>query len=85
MNVRKIVLVLGLALSGLLTMSAFSCEAQSVTGVVEEKYIEDFTEPTLVVKEDGTGEVHHFTVDSEVWRDTRVGSTYVGTQQVGED
>jgi hypothetical protein len=47
-----------------LGLSLFGCaEAPTpVVGVIEGKYIEDFTEPTIVMKADN-GDVHHFTVE----------------------
>lgn len=47
--------------------------APPVTGTVKAKYIEDFTEYTLVVTADN-GDEHHFTIEEDQWRAIAVGT-----------
>jgi hypothetical protein len=62
---KKTLAAVGMALAVILSTSA--CAQERVQGVLVSKYIEDHTEYTLVVMEDG-GDVHHFTVDEAQWR-----------------
>lgn len=50
-----------------------------ITGTVKSKYIEDFTEYTIVVAADN-GDEHHFTIDDDQWRLIAVGSRVVSTE-----
>lgn len=75
----------GLGLALVLTMSAGACPAaETVTGTVKDKYIEDFTEPTVVVQE-ADGDVHHFTIEMNEWRRVQVGQQFTNTQSTTDD
>lgn len=56
----------------------------TVTGTVRDKYIEDFTEYTLVVEE-SNGTKHHFEVEEETWRQMQPGMPFSQSQQSESD
>jgi hypothetical protein len=61
-------IVLGLGL-------AACSPAEPVSGTIKGKYVEDFTEPTLVMTGDD-GNEHHFTVEWDQYRRVAVGQRF---------
>jgi hypothetical protein len=59
-------------------------KAETVTGTVKDKYIEDFVEYTVVVETvDGTK--HHFEIEADDWKSITIGQQFTNTQTDGDD
>jgi hypothetical protein len=63
---KKFTAVAAAVLFALGGATACASDDPGINGTIESKYIEDFTEYTLVVKADN-GDVHHFQVESSQW------------------
>lgn len=72
---RKKILAIGAALAFALTLGACGEAAEPVNGTITGKYIEDFTEPTLVMKGDD-GNDHHFTVEWDQYNRIQVNQRF---------
>lgn len=79
---RKMLVSLGIVAALLGAGACTQAEPVVVSGTITDKYIEDFTEFQLVMKE-ANGTVHHFEVTGEEWRAAVVGMPY-SNQQVAE-
>lgn len=69
-----------LGLSSILVVGACAPAIPEVTGTISDKYIEDWTEYTIVLKQDGTGTLYHFEVEDDQWQAVKVGDRFSSTQ-----
>jgi hypothetical protein len=72
---KKILTAVVTGLVVALSTSACGADAPPITGKITEKYIEDFTENTIVLT-DAEGTNWHFAVEADQWNSVKVGDAF---------
>lgn len=77
-RIRNGISMMGMVLAIVLGTAACA-QVPPVTGVITNKYVEDFEEPTLVMKGDN-GVEYHFTVTEDQFEDVQINDRFSTSQ-----
>jgi len=80
MKIKTIIAGAALGVAAVLGVGACTTAIPEVTGTIDSKYIEDWSEHTIVLKQDGTGTLYHFEVEDDQWQAVKVGDRFSSTQ-----